>query len=134
MDFVKFESFVEGLCKGEHDLDGDTFKMYLTNNAPSASDDVNKADLVGLSVANGYDETDIQLTVTNTSGVVSIGATGFTLTGSGAGFGPFRYLVVFNDTHASDALVCYGDRGASTSIAASETYEVTFPDGLCEIS
>jgi hypothetical protein len=125
--FVKFESFVEGLAKKEHNLHTDTLMAYLTNTAPNAATHVNKADLTGdLSTANGYTAggSDTTNAVSRSGGTVSVTGSDITWTSSGAGFGPFRYVVIYNDTHASDALVGYYDYTSSITPANGETFVV----------
>lgn len=125
--FVKFEAFVEGLAKKEHNLHTDTLKAYLTNNAPDAAADAVKADLVeSVGTGNGYTAggEDTNNAVSRSGGTVSITGSDITWTSSGAGFGPFRYVVIYNDTHASDALVGYYDYASSITPANGETFVV----------
>jgi hypothetical protein len=125
--FVKFESFSEGLAKKEHDCHADTFMVYLTNTAPDAAADVVKADLsetlttTGGYTAGGADATN---TVSRAGGTTSVVGVDITWTSTGAGFGPFRYAVLYNTTHASDALIGYWDYGSSITPANGETFVV----------
>ena len=52
--FFKFQDFSEQLIRGIHDFDAHTFKVYLSNAAPSASADAVKADLAEITAGNGY--------------------------------------------------------------------------------
>ncbi len=48
-----------------------------------------------------------------------------TFTGSGGGFGPFRYVVLYNST--AGLLIGYWDYGSSvTTVASGETFTVQF--------
>jgi hypothetical protein len=49
-----------------------------------------------------------------------------TWTASGAGFGPFRYAVLYNDTAASKGLIGWWDYGSSISLSAGDTFTVDF--------
>lgn len=125
VSYNKFESFVHVLGLGDHHLDTDTFNVYVTNNAPSASADNVKADLVGATEQNGYAAADITNTWAEASGTGTMSATDVVITATGA-VGPFRYVAIYNDTHASDALQCWWDYGSSISLANGETFTVDF--------
>jgi hypothetical protein len=124
--YNKFESFVHVLGLGDHHLDTDTFNLYVTNNAPSASADDVKADLAGATEENGYAAADITNTWAEASGTGTMGATDVVITASGGTVGPFRYVVIYNDTHASDALMCWWDYGSSITLADGETFTADF--------
>lgn len=125
--FYKFNHFILGLAKGEHHLHaaGDTVKVYLTNNTPDADLDVNKADLVGLTEENGYAAADIQNDVSEATGTLSMTGVDYEWTFTGA-IGPFRYAVLYNDTHAQKALIGYYDYGASQSFGNGEKLKIDF--------
>lgn len=135
--FYKFNNFVLRLAKGEHHLDasGDTVKVYLTNNTPSSTDDDIKTDLVGITEANGYTATDIQNDVSQSGGTMTMTGVDVTWTATTGGFGPFRYAVLYNDTHASDALIGWWDYGSSISIAnAGESFRVDFGASIISLT
>ena len=126
--FVKFQNFVEALGKGEHQLHaaGHTLKAYLTNNAPSVSDDSVKADLAGITEQNGYAAADAQNDYTESTGTGTLTCVDITWEASGGSFGPFRYVVLYNDTHASDALIAYWDYGESITCENGDTFTADF--------
>ena len=125
--FYKFNHFILGLAKGEHHLHaaGDVVKVYLTNNTPDADLDTNKADLTGLTEENGYAAADIQNDVYESSGTLSMTGVDYEWTFTGA-IGPFRYAVLYNETHASDALIGYYDYGAEQSFGNGEKLKIDF--------
>ena len=125
--FYKFNHFILGLAKGEHHLHaaGDVVKVYLTNNIPDADQDTNKADLTGLTEENGYAAADIQNDVSESSGTLSMTGVDYEWTFTGA-IGPFRYAVLYNETHASDALIGYYDYGAEQSFGNGEKLKIDF--------
>ena len=125
--FNKFESFVFELGKGLHHLDaaGDTLNYYLTNNEPSATLDNVKTDLVGITEENGYAVADAQNDYTETTGTGTLTCQAKVWTGTGAGFGPFQYVVLYNETHASDALIGWWDYGSAITVLVDETFTVT---------
>ena len=128
--YFKFENFVERLLKGEHQFHaaGHTVKVYLTNAAPSASLDDVKADLAEISAGNGYTAggTDTQNDLTETTGTATVTAVDVTWTASTGTIGPFRYAAIYNDTHASDALIGAWDYGSNLTLNDGESFTVDF--------
>lgn len=131
--FNKFQDFVEVLLKGLHDFQasGDVFKIYLSNTTPDAAADLVKADLAEISAGNGYTAggEDTQNTLAESSGTATVTGTKVVWTASGGTIGPFRYVVLYNDTHASDALVGWWDYGSSITLQSGETFTVKFNGG-----
>ena len=128
LTYVKFQDFIEALGLGEHNLNTDVLKVYLTNATPSVSGDADKADLAEITAENGYPSggTDIQNVWSEAAGTGTLAGTDVVFTATAGGFGPFRYAVIYNDTHATDGLVCYWDYGSSISVAENETVTVDF--------
>lgn len=131
--FNKFRHFVLGMINGEHHLgaSGDVVKVYLTNNTPDNENDTNRADLAGITEKNGYVATDIQNSVSEALGVASMAGVDVEWTvdadEDGNGIGPFRYAVLYNDTHASDALIGWWDYGSAITLAnVGEKFKVDF--------
>ena len=137
--FNKFSDFVQQLLLGTHNLDlGGTstgatvavMKAYLTTAIPSATNSV-KADVVEMPPGQGNYSTggaDITNAVARTGGTAIVTAVDVVWTGTGTGFGPFRYVVLYNDTPTSpaDPLVGYYDYGSNVSVGASETFTLDF--------
>lgn len=134
-NFYKFNKFLLRVLKGEHQLHaaGHTVKVYLTNNAPDAAADDVKADLAGLSEGNGYAEADIQNDASESSGTISVTGVDYEWTFTGA-IGPFRYAVLFNDTHASKALIGWYDYGSEQSFGNGEKFKVDFGTSIFTLS
>lgn len=130
--FVKFQDFVEQLCTGKHNLTaaGDVLKVYLSNTTPDVANDAVKADLAEITAQFGYPSggTDVQNTLSESSGTATIAGTDVVFTASGGSFGPFRYAVLYNDTQTSptDPLIGYWDYGTSISCNDGETFTVDF--------
>lgn len=130
--YNKFQDFVEQLVLAKHDFSasGHVFKVYLSNAAPSASADAVKADLAEISSGNGYTAggNDIQNSVSETSGTVSIAAVDVVITASGGNIGPFQYVAVYNDTQTSpaDPLVNWWDYGSALTLLDGETFTIDF--------
>jgi len=136
--FVKFHDFVEQLGKGGHQLHaaGHTLKCYLSNTAPDQSADTVKADLAEISAGNGYTAggEDTQNDYTETTGTASCTGTDITWTASGGAIAQFRYVVLYNDTHASDALIGYWDYGSAVDLATGESFTVDFGSSMFTIA
>ena len=129
--YVKFQNFVEDLGKGVHQLHaaGHTLKAYLSDTAPNVSADAVKADLAEITNENGYTApVDIQNDYTETGGTGTLTAVDITITASGGTIGPFRYVVIYNDTPTSpaDPLVCYWDYGSEVTLADGESFDIDF--------
>jgi len=123
---VKFYDFVESLGIGEHNLNTDVLKVYLTNNTPSAADDSDKTDLVGITEEHGYAAADIQNVWSETAGTATLAATDVVVAASGGTVGPFRYVVIYNETHTTDGLICYYDYGSAVTLQDGESFTVDF--------
>jgi hypothetical protein len=128
--FNKFQQFAEDLAKGVHQFQaaGHTLNVYLSNATPDAALDGVKADLAEITNQNGYTApVDIQNDYTETAGVGTLTGVDVTITATGA-VGPFRYVVLYNDTPTSpaDPLIGWWDYGSSISLANSETFLINF--------
>ena len=125
--FFKFQDFSEQLIRGIHDFDAHTFKVYLSNAAPSASLDAVKTDLAEITAGNGYTAGGNATTITlaEVTGTTTVSGTEVVFTATGA-VGPFQYAVLYNDTAASKNLVGAWDYGSSISLATGETFTVKF--------
>lgn len=129
--FNKFNSFVEAIAEGVHNLGSDTLKVLLTNTAPVATN-TQKSNLTEISAGNGYSAGGITLTVSSssqTSGTYSLVIDDETLTASGGSIGPFRYAVLYNDTASNDELIAWWDYGSSLTLADTESVNLDFPSG-----
>lgn len=123
----KFNGTIERVWEGEIDIDAHTFKVALTNTAPVATNN-NLADITQIANGNGYTTggaTTTLSTSAQTSGTYKavFGDVVFTATGS---MGPFRYAVLYDDSHANDALMLWWDYGSSITLASGETFTVDF--------
>jgi hypothetical protein len=132
--YNKFQDFVEQVGLGTHNLNTDTLRVMLTNSAPVATNTV-KTDITEISAGNGYTAggDDITNTYTESGGTATLAATDVTFTASGGTIGPFQYAVIYNDTAASDNLVCWFDYGSSITLNDTETFTVDFGASLATI-
>jgi hypothetical protein len=129
--FNKFNCFVENVSVGVHNFTSSgtaDLKIALTNSAPSASNTV-LADITEISGGTGYTAGGAACAISSsgqTSGTYKlICSSPATWTASGAGMGPLRYAVLYNNTATGDALIGWWDYGSSPTLASGETFTVT---------
>ena len=115
-------------------LNTDTLNVYLTNNAPDAALDDVKADLAGITEENGYAAADITNLYSEAAGTGTLTATDVVWTAAGGSFGPFRYVVMYDDTHANDVLIAWWDYGSSITVLVGETMTVDFGASVATIA
>jgi hypothetical protein len=122
---VKFYSFSTDLTNAKHDFATHAFKIMATNSAPALTNTA-KANITEITAGNGYTAGGATTTISksNALGVETLIGTDITWTASGGSIGPFRYLVLYNDTQTTPAkpLVCYWDHGSSITVASGQTY------------
>lgn len=128
--FNKFDSFTENLAEKVHNLATDSLKVMLTNSAPVAGNTL-LANITDIAAGNGYTaggSVSAQVTSAQTGGVYKLVLTDVVFTATGGSIGPFRYVVVYNDTSASPLkpLIGWFDYGSSITLATGETLTVDF--------
>ena len=132
--FVKYNTFIDEISKGGHNLTTAVYKAALTNTAPnSASDTVwNTTVAPAPAAANGYPAGGITLTTSaasTTGGVftLKISDTAPPFTATAGGIGPFQYVILYNSS-ASNKLVGSYNYGSALTLAVSETFKIDFDD------
>ncbi len=125
---TKFNSFVEALAEKVHNLGGDTLTVALCDaaHAPVATNTI-LANLTQVSYANCSARAITTTTSAQTSGTYKLVLADLVLTASGA-VGPFRYVVIYNDTATNDELVLFYDYGSEVTLAAGDTFTIDFSD------
>lgn len=125
--YQKFNQTVADVNNGVHDMSSDTLKFALTNTAPLATNTI-FANITEISAGNGYVAGGTAVAITSstqTSGTYSLVPTAdVVFTASGGTIGPFRYVVLYNDTPTSpaDPLISFYDRGSSLTLLDTETF------------
>lgn len=124
--FNKFNSFVEATNEKVHNLGSDTLKVMLTNTAPVATNTV-KANITEIAAGNGYTAGGATVTISSSSQTggtyTLVCGADVTWTASGGSIGPFRYVVLYNDTATNDELIGWYDYGSSITVLDGETFD-----------
>ena len=133
--YNKFNCFVEDICEKKHNLGSDTLKVAFSNaaNAPSASADVKLADITTVPVSNLDSVTLAVSSSVQTSGTYKLVLADKTMTASGT-VGPFRYVIIYNDTAANDELIAWYDYGSEVTLASGDTFKLDFGTELFSLA
>jgi len=135
--YVKFLSFVENVAEKVHNLGSDTLTVALcaAANAPVNTNTV-LANLTQVSYTYCSARALTISTSAQTAGVYKLVIADLTLTASGGTVGPFRYVIIYNDTATNDELICWHDYGSDITLAAGESILLDFSvtNGLLQIT
>lgn len=125
--FNKFRSFVEAVAEKAHNLGSDQLKIALcaAANAPVNTNTV-LANLTEISYTNCSSRNVTTGGSAQSAGTYKLTLTDLVLTASGGTVGPFRYIVIYNDTAANDELVGWFDYGSDITLADGETLTIDF--------
>lgn len=129
--FNKFNDFVEQLGLEQHQLNTDPLFVYLSDEAPIATD-TTRADIADLATGGGYTAGGKDTTNTaseNPAGTMKVVAVDLVWTATVDGFGPFRYAILYNQIGGLDPtnkLIGWWDYQSSISLAEDETFTVDF--------
>lgn len=125
--FNKFNSFVEAVAEKVHNLGSDVITVALcaAANAPVAGNTV-LANLTQASYTNCSSRVVTTTSSAQTSGTYKLTLTDLTLTASGGTVGPFRYVVLYNDTATNKELIGWYDYGSDITLASGETLLIDF--------
>jgi hypothetical protein len=121
--YNKFQAWAETMVEGAN-LGSDQFVIALTNSAPVATNSV-ISDITQISYTNLSSRNVTTTSSSQTGGTYTLVLQDLVMTASGS-VGPFRYVVLFDDTLAGDPLVGWWDYGSSITMANAETFTVDF--------
>jgi len=108
--FTKFNSFIERVFEGEILCASHSFKVAFSNTLPLVTNN-NFADITEIAAGNGYTaggHASSVLSSAQTAGIYKLVLSDVAIVASGS-IGPFQYVIVYDDTHANDALVAFAD-------------------------
>ncbi len=124
--YNKFNSFVEAVAEKVHNLGSDQFKIALTDAAPAATNTA-LANITEIAYTNLSARNITTTSSAQTSGTYKLTLTDLVLTASGA-VGPFRYIVIYNDTAVNDELIAWFDYGSEITMADTDTLTINFSE------
>lgn len=132
--FNKFNSFTEALAEKVHNLGSDTLTVALTNTAPVATN-TQLSNITQISYTNLSSRVLTVSSSTQTSGTYKLVIADLVLTASGT-VGPFRYVVIYNDTATNDELIGWFDYGSALTLANTDTLTLDFDgtNGLIQLT
>lgn len=119
-----FNSTKEYLAEKVFNFGSDILKFCLTNTAPSLAN-TKFSDLTEIGAGNGYTAGGTAVTVTSSSqtgGTYSLVLASCAFTASGGTIGPFRYIVLYDDTATNDELIGYLDYGTSYTLPDGQSF------------
>lgn len=135
--YTKFQPFVENLAEKVHNLGADTLTVALTNTLPTAGL-ATLSQITEISYTNCSTRVITTSTSAQTSGTYKLVLADLTLTASGGTVGPFRYVVIYNDTPISpaDPLIAWYDYGTAITLNDTETLLIDFDgtNGLLQLA
>jgi len=125
--YTKFLSFTEAVAEKVHNLGSDTLTVALTNTLPVNTNTV-LANITQISYTNCSARAITTTSSTQTTGTYKLTLTDLTLTATGA-VGPFRYVVIYNDSATNDELISFFDYGSALTLADGDTFTLDFDAG-----
>lgn len=132
--YNKFRSFVEALSEKVHNLGSDQLKIALTNTVP-VNTNTQLSDLTEITYTNISSRNVTTASSAQAAGTYKLTLTDLVLTASGA-VGPFRYVVLYNDSATNDELIAWWDYGSAVTMANGDTFTLNFDDtnGVLQIA
>jgi hypothetical protein len=126
--FQKFYSFVEALGNSQHNLSTDVLKIALADVQPTPTL-TQFSQISEITAGGGYTAGGVIVSngFSQTTGVATMAATDHVFTATVGGIAPFQWVVLYNDTSASDLLIGWWDAGTTINLStANSTFTVTF--------
>lgn len=135
--FNKFQPFVENLAEKVFNLGSDQLKVALTNaaNPPLTADGV-LTDQVEIAYTNLSSRNVTTSTSAQSGGTYKLVCADLVLSASGGSVAGFRYVILYDDTAASDQLIGWWDYGSDLVLASGESLTIDFDaaNGVLQIA
>lgn len=116
-----------------HNLTSDTLKLAFTNTAPTGATHIFTDIVAPLALTNLATSPALtSVTWTQSAGTATLGAATWTGTSQTGDFGPFEYIVLYNDTAASKNVIGWWDYGSTLTLhgANADQLVLTFGSGI----
>lgn len=128
--FTFFHEIYNHMGTAVHNFSTGSFKLGLSNTAPSQANNTVWADITEITAGNGYTaagntlDSEAWAETGAGTGIWQFTSTDEVITATGGNIGPFRYPVVYNDTPTSpaDPLCGFLDYGSSITITTGNTF------------
>lgn len=134
--FNKINAFVADITNKVHNLGSDVIKVALTAsaNAPVATN-TQLSNLTEISYTNCSARTVTVTSNSQTSGTLKFICAQLTLSATGA-VGPFRYVIMYNDTSVNKSLIGWWDYGSDLTLANGQSFLIAFDvtNGVLQIA
>lgn len=134
--YNKFNSFVEAVAEKVHNLGSDQLMVALcaAANAPVATN-TQLSQLTEIAYTNLSSRVITTSSSAQTSGTYKLVLADLVLTASGA-VGPFRYVVLYNNTATNKELIAWWDYGSDVTLANGDTFTLDFDgtNGVLQIA
>lgn len=124
--FYKFNAFVEAVAEKKHNLGSDQLKIALTNSAPNASTGAVLTDITEITYTFLSSRNVTTSSSSQTGGTYSLVNSDLTITSSGGSTGPWRYIVLYNDTATNKDLIGYYDYSTNTTLLDGDSTVLDF--------
>jgi hypothetical protein len=130
--FTFVDEFFGDVGKGVHNFSTASLKIALSNTAPVDATTAIFADITEISAGNGYSatgptlDTEAWAETGSGTGIWQLTTADEVITASGGNIGPFRYVILYNDTPTSpaDPVIGYLDYGSSITVTDGNTFTV----------
>ncbi len=123
-NYVKFQPFVENLAEKVFNLGSDALVIALTDTVPTNTFGT-LSQITEISYTNLSTRAITTTSSAQTSGTYKLVLQDLVLTASGT-VAQFRYIVLYDDTAASDQLIGYWDYGSEINMANTDTLTLDF--------
>jgi hypothetical protein len=121
--YNKFQPWVEYLVEGVN-CGTDQFVVALSNTLP-VNTNATLSQITEISYTNLSSRNLTTASSSQSGGTFSLDFNDLVLTASGS-VGPFRYVVIYDDTVTGDPLVAWFDYGSAITMANADTFTLTF--------